>query len=315
MTSTARSKFKSKKGPACTICGHPERARIEATRIAGASLDNIAAKYTIGRDALWRHMARHVPEDVRAQYLADVPIKELAARASAEGVSLLDYFAIVRGVLLQQFQLAASVKDKNGTAVLAGRLTEVLREIGRITGELMRSPAVQNVTTTINFVNSPIFVDLQGQGRALGKRHDGFRLMKHLLDCPTDFNGTTRPTSGIGRVPFAGAIQKLRPTALGDDRKILSPFDKRECISLKEAAGVAGNSESTLRAWCEGHGLGRRIGGGTWSVSKVALAMFLDGDARALQAYHSGDRTSERVAGYFERVGLGCSTSFPRSKE
>jgi hypothetical protein len=90
-----------------------------------------------------------------------------------------------------------------------------------------------------------------------------------------------------------------------DDRKILSPFDKRECISLKQAADIAGKSESTLRTWCEERGLGRRIGGGTWSVSKVALAMFLDGDQRALRAYHSGDRTSELVAGYFERTGLG----------
>lgn len=51
--------------------------------------------------------------------------------------------------------------------------------------------------------------------------------------------------------------------------------------------------------------MGRRIGGGTWSVSKVALAMFLDGDQRALRAYHAGDRTSELIAGYFERSGLG----------
>jgi hypothetical protein len=80
-------------------------------------------------------MHAHVPEDVRLQYLTEIPIKELAQRAANEGVSLLDYFAIIRGVLLQQFQLAASVNDKNGTAVLAGRLTEVLREIGRITGE------------------------------------------------------------------------------------------------------------------------------------------------------------------------------------
>ena len=46
-----------------------------------------------------------------------------------------------------------------------------------------------------------------------------------------------------------------------DDRKIVSPFDKRECINLKEAADIAGKSESTLRAWCEEHGLGRHIGG------------------------------------------------------
>ena len=161
MASTLRPRRTSKKGPPCTVCKHVDRARIEATRIAGASLDSIATKYSIGRDALWRHMARHVPEDVRLQYISDIPIKELAARASEEGVGLLDYFAIIRGVLLQQFQLAASVNDKNGTAVLAGRLTEVLREIGRVTGEIMKSPAVQNINTTVNFVNSPIFLDLQ----------------------------------------------------------------------------------------------------------------------------------------------------------
>jgi hypothetical protein len=87
-----------------------------------------------------------------------------------------------------------------------------------------------------------------------------------------------------------------------DDRKILSPFDKRECISLKQAADIAGKSESTLRGWCEQHGLGRRVGGGTWSVSKVALAMFLDGDTVALKAYHAGDRASDLVAPYFERL-------------
>jgi hypothetical protein len=51
-----------------------------------------------------------------------------------------------------------------------------------------------------------------------------------------------------------------------------------------------------------GDGDGLRLGGGTWSVSKVALAMFLDGDAKALRAYHAGDRSSEMVAPYFERM-------------
>jgi hypothetical protein len=85
---------------------------------------------------------------------------------------------------------------------------------------------------------------------------------------------------------------------------ILVPFDKRECITLKQAAAIAGKSESTMRSWCEVHGLGRRVGGGTWSVSKVALAMFLDGDAKALRAYHAGERADPNVIGYFERTGL-----------
>jgi hypothetical protein len=38
-----------------------------------------------------------------------------------------------------------------------------------------------------------------------------------------------------------------------------------------------------------------------WSVSKVALAMFLDGDLKALRAYHAGDRTSDLVAPFFRR--------------
>jgi hypothetical protein len=97
-------------------------------------------------------------------------------------------------------------------------------------------------------------------------------------------------------------VVQIKSAIVVDERQILCPFDKRECISLKEAADIAGKSESTLRAWCEQHGLGRRVGGGTWSVSKVALAMFLDGDAKALRAYHAGERSSETVAPYFERM-------------
>jgi hypothetical protein len=94
-----------------------------------------------------------------------------------------------------------------------------------------------------------------------------------------------------------------------DDRKILSPFDKRECISLKQAAAIASKSDSTLRGWCDEHGLGRRVGGGPWMVSKVALAMFLDGDAEALRAYHAGDRTGDIVAPYLRRFNIGSQTS------
>jgi hypothetical protein len=100
----------------------------------------------------------------------------------------------------------------------------------------------------------------------------------------------------------AGTIVQLKPAILVDERQILRPFDKRECISLKQAAGIAGKSESTLRGWCDQHGLGRRVGGGSWLVSKVALAMFLDGDEKALQAYHCGDRCGDVVRHYFGDV-------------
>jgi hypothetical protein len=63
----------------------------------------------------------------------------------------------------------------------------------------------------------------------------------------------------------------MSEVGLNTDWRVLSPFDKRECLSLKEAAGIAGKSEATLRGWREQHGLGRRVGGGTRSASKVAF--------------------------------------------
>jgi hypothetical protein len=178
-----KRKIKSKKGPQCTICRHPDRSRIEATRLAGASLDSIAAKFQISRDSIHRHMHRHVSETDRLAYIVDIPVQDLAQRAANEGVSLLDYFAIVRATLMTQFQLCASVNDRNGVAILGGRLTEILRAIGSTTGEIMKSPMVQNVNNTVNFINSPVFVDLQqmlirrlaGHPDALAAVIDGLR--------------------------------------------------------------------------------------------------------------------------------------------
>jgi hypothetical protein len=93
------------------------------------------------------------------------------------------------------------------------------------------------------------------------------------------------------------------------ERKILVPFDRHERLSLKQAAAIAGRSESTMRNWCDQFALGRRIGGGPWSVSKVALTMHLDGDLKALRAYHAGERKGDRVAPYFKRMGL-CVSEF-----
>jgi hypothetical protein len=97
-------------------------------------------------------------------------------------------------------------------------------------------------------------------------------------------------------------------SALAEQHYVLVPYDKREGITLAEAAHTAGKSVGTIRNWCVQHELGRRVGGGTWVVSRVALAMFLDDDdEKALRAYHAGDRTGELVTPYFERFGLSQS--------
>ena len=85
---------------------------------------------------------------------------------------------------------------------------------------------------------------------------------------------------------------------------VLLPYDSREAIGTNVAARRAGKSQRTIRKWCEEHGIGRHIAGGHWKVSVVALAMFLDGETKALSAYLAGDRDSEVVAAYFDRLGV-----------
>jgi hypothetical protein len=87
--------------------------------------------------------------------------------------------------------------------------------------------------------------------------------------------------------------------------RVLIPFDKREAISLPIAATTASKSERTVRNWCVQFAVGRRIGG-HWAVSRVALAMYLEGNEDALAAYHDGARAEYGpVADYYRRLGLG----------
>jgi acetyl esterase/lipase len=108
--------------------------------------------------------------------------------------------------------------------------------------------------------------------------------------------------------PHAGhsTVADGRSSNLAEDAygRCLIPFDRREGLSLAQAAKIAGKSVDTVRLWCLNHDIGRRVGGGSWVVSRVALAMFLDDDRHALEAYLAGGRTHAAVAPYFNRLGL-----------
>jgi hypothetical protein len=92
----------------------------------------------------------------------------------------------------------------------------------------------------------------------------------------------------------------------------LVPFHAAESLTAKQAATVAGKSQRTVIRWCVEHGIGRRIAGGDWAVSKVALTMLLDDDMDSLASYRDGARGHyEPVAKYFHRLGLGDLLGLP----
>ena len=92
-------------------------------------------------------------------------------------------------------------------------------------------------------------------------------------------------------------------TATDAKPHVLLPFDIREAVPISDAARIAGRSTVTVRAWAANLDLGRPVGG-RWMISRVALAMYLDSDRKALRAYLSGDRESALVVSYFQRFGL-----------
>jgi hypothetical protein len=97
----------------------------------------------------------------------------------------------------------------------------------------------------------------------------------------------------------------------GNFPNCLKPFIREEVVSMKEAAVIARVSESTIRKWCNEKGIGRRIAGGKWNISRVALQMVLEEETLALKAYLTGDRTSECVKTYFDRFGIPLPKIIP----
>src|SRR5689334_25356286 len=72
----------------CQVCKHPERLSIELARLSGMSLDRVAAKFDVQRDAVFRHMNNHVTPEARAALALDVPLEQIVERASQEAGSL-----------------------------------------------------------------------------------------------------------------------------------------------------------------------------------------------------------------------------------
>ena len=156
----------------CQICRHPERERIEALRASGASLESLARKFKVHKDAVWRHWRDHVSPDLKTSYLAGpATIAELRDRAAKEGGSLLDYFTTLRSILMGAITASAEAQSAFTLAALSGRLVEVLKEIGKLTGEIERLNPGVNVTTNIAIMSDPRMVELQSGLLAVARTH------------------------------------------------------------------------------------------------------------------------------------------------
>ena len=165
----------SLKPTTCQICNHAERERIEALRASGASLESLARKFKVHKDAIWRHWRDHVSADLKTAYLAGpATIAELKERAAAESGSILDHLSILRSILMGAITASAEAQSAFSLATLSGRLVEVLREIGKITGEIERLNPSVSITNNVIF-SDPKFLELQSGLLRIARSHPGAR--------------------------------------------------------------------------------------------------------------------------------------------
>ncbi|SFK83427.1 hypothetical protein [Methylocapsa palsarum] len=147
----------------CQVCHHPERVRIEALQAAGVSLEKLSEQFDVHKDGIWRHCTRHVADATKASYLlGPAKVADLANLAADESRSVLDYLAITRSVLMNALDKSAQANKPYEVDRLSGRMVEVMREIGRITGEVRGfASTVINVQNNTQILNSQPFTELQ----------------------------------------------------------------------------------------------------------------------------------------------------------
>jgi hypothetical protein len=147
----------------CQVCEHEERWRLELLRASGASLDSLATKFGVHRDAIWRHWNRHVSDEAKSSYLCGpAEMASLAQKAAAEGDSVLDYLRMCRSTLVAQLAAMGEAGDARAVGYIAGQLTKTLETMAKVTGEigdLARSVTINN--TNVAVLNHPQFASVQ----------------------------------------------------------------------------------------------------------------------------------------------------------
>ena len=151
-------------GARCTICNHPQRVEIDKALISGATYREIAQKYGVSKDALYRHRKNgHIAEQI-AKVARKKEIKQAREIASVVEVKARNEAANAETLLQQITSLkdrALTILDnaeREGTreACLAlGEVRRTLEFLAKITGELQDGKPAVNVT--VNLLQSPEF--------------------------------------------------------------------------------------------------------------------------------------------------------------
>jgi hypothetical protein len=99
---------------------------------------------------LWRHWRKHLTVEQKDRLkFGDAPAHRLKGMVAEAEISVLKDLNFARKSIIEALE-SAPAEDGHGRATLSGRLHENARIRGQLSGDLSRSPLIQNHTT--NFI-------------------------------------------------------------------------------------------------------------------------------------------------------------------
>ena len=159
----------------CAVCNHVERERIEALRASGASLESLARKFKVHKTHL---AALEGPRQRRTQdELPRRPCDDRRAEGARRQGRWIDPRLPRHSAMGPDGRHHGERRGAGGLslATLSGRLVEVLREIGKLTGEIERLNPSVNVTTNIAFMSDQRMIELQSGLLTIARTHPAAR--------------------------------------------------------------------------------------------------------------------------------------------
>lgn len=136
-----------KRGPACTICEHPNRAEIELALANAVPCRIIAKRFECHKDAAWRHGNKHMDAELKARLKTsgqDQPV-DLERLRITESEGLLQHLVAVRGRLYRALDNAEVIGIPADVAKVAGPLHKNLELTGKLLGDLKTGSTTNNV--------------------------------------------------------------------------------------------------------------------------------------------------------------------------
>jgi hypothetical protein len=147
----------AKRGPACSVCSHRERAQIDMALARGVSAGALARRYKLGTDSLYRHARNHLPPQLRASLLAgpDLEGVDLDKLKETESQSLLANLVALRHRLFAALDTAEEFNDAGMLTRVSSQLHANLELTGKLLGDLSAG------TTNVNVLIMPQYVELR----------------------------------------------------------------------------------------------------------------------------------------------------------